>query len=47
MLTTILAALFKRDLLKLKSEIESYKDEATFGRLKKTLPTRQAIYAFT
>ena len=37
MLTTILAALFKRDLLKLKSEIESYKDEANLWKIEKNI----------
>ena len=37
MLPTILAALFKRDLLKLKSEIESYKDEANLWKIEKNI----------
>lgn len=37
MLTTILTALFKRDLLKLKTEIESYKDEANLWKIEKNI----------
>jgi hypothetical protein len=47
MLIAILQALFERDLLKLKTEIELYHDEKNYGTLKKASAIQPVIFVCT
>lgn len=46
MVTVVINKIIQRDLLKLKSEIELYKDESNLWKVEKKLPIRLAIFVF-